>query len=47
MKQLIVTIGLILLGVRIFGMMVTDQGSLYNASCEALKAVKEAYECTN
>ena len=47
MKQLIVTLGLMLLGIRIFGMMITDEGSLYKASINAIASQKEAYVCTN
>ena len=47
MKQLIVTLGLMLLGLRIFGMMITDENSLYKASASAISAQKEAYVCTN
>ncbi len=47
MKQLIVTLGLMLLGIRIFGMMVTDEGSLYRAAADAIASQKEAYVCTN
>ena len=47
MKQLIITLGLLLLGIRIFGMMISDEGSLYKASLGVLQAQKEAYVCTN
>ncbi len=47
MKQLIVTLGLMLLGMRIFGMMITDDNSMYKASLNAISSQKEAYVCTN
>ena len=47
MKQLIVTLGLVLLGLRIFGMMITDENSLYKAASNAISSQKEAYVCTN
>lgn len=46
MKQLIITIGLILLGLSIFRMMVTDRNSLYNTSLRMISETKEAYLCT-
>ena len=46
MKQLIVTVGLILLGLGIFRLMVTDSNSLYNASLRAINESREAYLCT-
>lgn len=47
MKQLIVTVGLVLLGIAVFNMMVTDSHSLYNTAAEAIKQTKEYYECMN
>lgn len=47
MKQLLITLGLMLLGIRIFGMMITDDDSLYKASVNAISNQKEAYVCTN
>ena len=46
MKQLIVTIGLIIMGLGIFRLMITDHDSLYNTSLNALRETKEAYLCT-
>ena len=46
MKQLIVTLGLILLGLGIYKMMVTDGNSLYNVTLRTLISMKEAYLCT-
>ncbi len=47
MKQLIVTLGLMLLGLRIFGMMITDDGSLYEKTARGIGEMKEAYVCMN
>ena len=46
-KQLIVAVGLALLGLSIFNMMITDRNSLYNAAADSLRSVKEYYICTN
>ena len=46
MKQLIITLGLVLLGLGIFRMMVTDKDSLYHLSVKAISDTKEAYLCT-
>ena len=47
MKQLIVTLGLALLGLSIFSMMITDSNSMYNAASDSLRSVKEYYLCMN
>lgn len=47
MKQLIITLGLIMLGLGIFRMMITGEGSMYQVTREMLLSAKEAYECTN
>lgn len=47
MKQLIVALGLALLGLNIFHMMITDSRSMYNAAAESLISVKEYYQCMN
>ncbi len=47
MKQLIVTVGLVLLGLAVFRMMVTDSHSLYRTAAEAITQTKEYYECKN
>lgn len=47
MKQLIVAVGLALLGLGIFRMMITDSNSLYNAASDSLYHIKEYYLCTN
>ena len=46
MKQLIITIGLIILGLGIFGMMITDDNSLFKSVVNVLQYEKEAYLCT-
>ncbi len=46
MKQLIITIGLIILGLGIFGMMITDDNSLFKSVVKVLQYEKEAYLCT-
>lgn len=47
MKQLIVALGLALLGLNIFNMMINESDSLYRAAADSLIAVKEEYICTN
>ncbi len=47
MKQLMVTVGLMLLGIIIFSLMMNGPGSLYEVSREAVNAAKEAYPCMN
>ena len=47
MKQLIVTVGLLILGVIIFSMMMTGPDSLYEVSKDAVNAAKEEYQCMN
>lgn len=47
MKQLIVCVGLALLGLNIFHMMILDSNSLYHAAGDSLKGIKEYYQCTN
>ncbi len=47
MKQLIVAVGLALLGLCIFRMMITDSSSMYNIASDSLRSVKEYYICTN
>ena len=47
MKQLIVVLGLALLGLSIFRMMIIDSNSMYRAASESLRSVKEYYLCTN
>ena len=47
MKQLIVVVGLALLGLNIFRMMIMDSYSIYNAASDSLRSVKEYYLCTN
>lgn len=47
MKQLIVTLGLALLGLNIFNMMMTGSGSLYSTCADSLRNVKEYYICMN
>jgi len=47
MKQLIVTVGLALLGLHIFHMMILDSNSLYHTASDSLTSVKEYYLCTN
>lgn len=45
-KQLIITIGLIILGLGIFRMMITDDNSLLKSVVKVLQYEKEAYLCT-
>ena len=47
MKQLIVAVGLALLGLSIFHMMITDNNSMMNAASDSLRSVKEYYSCMN
>ncbi len=47
MKQLIVVVGLALLGLNIFHMMIMDSNSLYHAASDSLRSIKEYYLCTN
>lgn len=47
MKQLIVTVGLLILGIQVFSMMMLGPDSLYEVSREAVNASKEEYQCTN
>ena len=47
MKQLIVTVGLLLLGIQIYSMMMLGPDSLYEVSSEAVNAAKEEYQCMN
>ena len=47
MKQLIVTLGLALLGLNIFRMMMFGDGSLLNTASRAIEETKEYYVCTN
>lgn len=47
MKQLIVVVGLALLGLNIFRMMIVDSNGIYNAASDSLRSVKEYYICTN
>ncbi len=47
MKQLIIVVGLALLGLNIFNMMITDRNGLYHAASDSLRSVKEYYLCTN
>ena len=47
MKQLIVAVGLALLGLNIFRMMIMDSNSLYHAASDSLRSVKEYYLCKN
>ena len=47
MKQLIVTLGLALLGLNIFRMMMIGDGSLFSAASRAIEETREYYVCTN
>ncbi|MBQ6089076.1 MAG: hypothetical protein IJK95_05920 [Firmicutes bacterium] len=45
MKQLIISVGLLILGVIIFSMMMNGPGSLFEVSKEAVNAAKEELQC--
>ena len=47
MKQMIITVGLLILGTVIFSMMMNGPDSLYQVSQEAVNAAKEVYGCMN
>lgn len=47
MKQLIVVLGLALLGLNIFNMMVSGENSMYRAASDSIRNIKEYYICTN
>ena len=47
MKQLIVALGLALLGLSIFRMMTIGDGSLLSTASRAIEETREYYICTN
>ena len=47
MKQLIVALGLALLGLSIFRMMTIGDGSLLGTASRAIEETREYYICTN
>ena len=47
MKQLIVTVGLLILGLIIFSLMMNGPDSIYEVSREAVNTAKEELQCMN
>ncbi len=47
MKQLLITVGLLFLGIVVFDMMMNGPDSLFEVSREAVNAAKEGYSCMN